>query len=101
MATKQMQLCWDCKKACGGCDWSNHWKHTPIPGWTATPTRDANGIPSYCITECPEFERDAYAYGASRTPPPTPEERKAARMRKAIESKYRRIGGGMNVQVRL
>lgn len=94
MATKPMQLCWDCKKACSGCDWSL--TGTPIPGWTARQTQDANGVKSFAITACPEFVRDSYGFGASRHPPLTDEER-AARRRKqariASAKKYRRYTG--------
>lgn len=50
------QLCWRCKKACGGCNWSKYLK--PVDGWTAEPTiiKDSMGdIPSYMIKKCPEF----------------------------------------------
>lgn len=59
------QICWYCKRAGGGCAWSQHFK--PVNGWTAKPTIIKNKIkkkngntyislcPSYRITECPEF----------------------------------------------
>ena len=52
-------LCWTCVNACGGCSWSNHWEHSPVPGWKATRTRirntntDDDG--SYLVEECPEY----------------------------------------------
>ena len=52
------QLCWRCKNACGGCNWSKHFK--PIIGWTAEPTiiKDSMGdFSSYKIHKCPEFIR--------------------------------------------
>lgn len=67
IASKPKQLCFDCKKAVGGCSWSR--TYTPVDGWTAEPTmikqdgkmgrlgRANNGIPSYQITQCPQFER--------------------------------------------
>ena len=53
------QLCWRCKKACGGCSWSDWLK--PVEGWTATPTvvKDFMGdFESYKIKKCPEFVAD-------------------------------------------
>lgn len=68
---KTMQLCWDCARAVGGCDWSR--EHIPIPGWEATPAV-RNGDSSYVITGCPEFVRDAYGCGSYRNPPLTAEQ---------------------------
>lgn len=48
--------CWTCKKACGGCIWSQSFK--PVPGWTAEKTFiPSNGemAASYHIIECPEY----------------------------------------------
>lgn len=53
------QLCWKCKNACGGCDWSKYFK--PVKGWTAQPTivKDSMGdFLSYKITKCPEFIKE-------------------------------------------
>lgn len=57
------QLCWDCKKACGGCSWSKNFE--PVPGWIAEERvlyHRGNGekirTSSYHIRYCPEFERD-------------------------------------------
>lgn len=56
------QLCWTCKKACGGCSWSR--KFEPVPGWEATPSVIYHGsgrqnnrrdIHTYHITGCPQF----------------------------------------------
>lgn len=33
MENKKDQLCWECKNACGGCEWSANLE--PVPGWTA------------------------------------------------------------------
>lgn len=54
------QLCWRCKKACGGCSWSNCLK--PVKDWIADPIiikgKDGGGdIQSYKIHKCPEFIR--------------------------------------------
>lgn len=53
------QLCWSCKKACGGCSWSKDGE--PIKDWTA----DKNVIPlngkyaeTYKISKCPEYVKD-------------------------------------------
>lgn len=54
------QLCWGCAKACGGCSWSKRFE--PVPGWTAVPTLLCGRIPSYRITECPEFVSDGTEY---------------------------------------
>lgn len=50
-------LCWDCRKAVGGCSWSD--KGEPVSGWEAAPSVHADGkIYGYNITACPEFEHD-------------------------------------------
>lgn len=63
-------LCWDCRKACGGCSWSEHDEHLPVPGWTAeeTQVRMKNDVyaPSYRVDACPEFERDGIGGGTKR-----------------------------------
>lgn len=62
-----MNICVDCKKACGGCSWSRADPVTkkllfePVPGWTAEPVICDTGKcrnPTYKITACPEFEPD-------------------------------------------
>ena len=53
------QLCWRCKNACGGCDWSK--RFIPVDGWIAEQTivKDANGdFLSYKIKKCPKFTRN-------------------------------------------
>lgn len=45
-------LCWDCKKACGGCCWSA--KLIPVKGWQAMETQKAE-YSSYLVMACPEF----------------------------------------------
>lgn len=77
---KKDQLCWSCKNACGGCEWSARLE--PVAGWTAKKVKrkgcnssQAIGDPGkervtksgkkiYCyeyetyeITACPKFER--------------------------------------------
>lgn len=61
------QLCWTCRKACGGCSWSERGadgkvKFEPVPGWNAVPTRRSRDgktvMESYCIKACPEYEPD-------------------------------------------
>ena len=59
---KRQQLCWSCKKSCGGengCSWFNG--HNPIPGWTAVPTISdkycvdgkLREVKSFKIIKCP------------------------------------------------
>lgn len=64
MDKQKEQLCWSCKNACGGCEWSAHLE--PVPGWTAEKVlrweyigTKENKRPSfsYKIIECPKFER--------------------------------------------
>jgi hypothetical protein len=56
--------CWDCAKYNSGCSWAENF--TPIEGWVATPTKNAYGIESYTVYDCPEFVRDAYNSGLRR-----------------------------------
>lgn len=52
------QLCCTCKKACGGCLWSEYF--LPVVGWDAEPTivKDSEGdFASYKIHKCPEYIR--------------------------------------------
>lgn len=62
-------LCWNCKNACGGCEWSKSFE--PVDGWVARkiPTEGLYGFitelknpsltkPSYHIFDCPKFVRD-------------------------------------------
>ena len=58
---RKTQPCWGCKRACGGCSWSQDF--TPIPGWVATETlvgssKCGREYKSYQIEKCPEFEPD-------------------------------------------
>lgn len=57
-------LCWDCRKACGGCCWSKYDQRVPVPGWEAIPTKvrmnNHTYADSYIVTACPEFERDKW-----------------------------------------
>ena len=53
------QPCWNCKKAGGGCCWSQSF--IPVPGWEAVPHYiKSNGefAETYTIKYCPEFERE-------------------------------------------
>lgn len=54
---KNEQLCWECKRATGGCTWSD--KLLPVEGWDATPTiikdSEIGEIPSFQIKHCPQF----------------------------------------------
>ena len=56
-------LCWDCRKATGGCSWSDELK--PVKGskgWLV----HKQTYKTVQIVECPEFERDAYKGGMIR-----------------------------------
>lgn len=63
--------CWNCANATrpDKCPWVESF--TPVPGWTATPTRLMTESPqpydSYLITDCPLFERDAYRGGQKKS----------------------------------
>ena len=59
-----MTLCWDCKRATGGCSWSARLK--PVKGWTAKETKKDSPFSSYIVEDCPLFERDAIRGGAAR-----------------------------------
>ena len=64
-------ICFDCKKACGDCSWSETDPNTkkgrfePVPGWTAEKTvlnvgmngTNRNFVETYHITACPLFEQ--------------------------------------------
>lgn len=54
-----VNICFDCKNACGGCPWSA--KSVPIPGWSAEKSDIGNkrkSIETYHITACPLFVPD-------------------------------------------
>ena len=61
-------ICFECKKACGGCPWSAYdekakkVKFEEVEGWTAEPSilRNSNSVEThtYHITACPLFEPD-------------------------------------------
>ena len=76
-------LCWDCKRACGGCPWSMSGtyhgvtrKPAPVDGWTATRAdvrmqSTVNGVAnhrrmivSYIVEACPLFVPDRRAADA-------------------------------------
>lgn len=48
-------LCWDCKNAVGGCEWSQNF--TPVDGWEAIP-RTICDEDSFCVIKCPKFVED-------------------------------------------
>ena len=68
----QSNICFDCKKACGGCSWSEVDPDTgkvrfePVPGWTAEKTYmlvcprggQRKWVETFRITACPEFDLD-------------------------------------------
>lgn len=68
---RHTNICFDCKKSCGGCSWSafdpvtGKPRFEPVPGWTAEPVylnlgrRHSKNIfyNTYHITACPEFVR--------------------------------------------
>ena len=66
MVQIEPSICWFCKNATGGCDWSRGL--IPIKGWTARPiTIDKSdkgkkgqyikkSKPSFRVSECPEFQ---------------------------------------------
>ena len=70
MMSKESTKCWECAKACGGCCWSDHWQHTPVPGWIATETtvrlKKDMFEKSYLVIDCPEFIRDGTGGGLYR-----------------------------------
>lgn len=61
-AEEKKTICWTCANACGGCSWSDHWKHRPVPGWKAEKAllRVNRGemVESYSVIECPEYRPD-------------------------------------------
>ena len=48
-------LCWDCRNATGGCEWSQSF--TPVDGWEAIP-RTIGDEDSFCVIKCPKFVED-------------------------------------------
>lgn len=69
---RKTNICFDCRRACGGCSWSELDPDTgkprfqPVPGWTAKPVRLNIGtttcgrvmVDTYHITACPLFSDD-------------------------------------------
>lgn len=62
-------ICFDCKKACGGCSWSaadpvtDEIRFEPVKGWTAEKTAqliNRTWKETYRVKACPLFERDDY-----------------------------------------
>ena len=74
---RRTNLCFDCKKACGYCSWSELDPETkkprfePVPGWKAKKvilrigTRHSKNVyvETYHITACPEFVPDDRRFG--------------------------------------
>lgn len=67
MVMRMSNICFNCKKACGGCSWSELDETTgevrfePVDGWDAEKINfDVGGkvIETYRIKGCPQFERD-------------------------------------------
>lgn len=57
------QLCWDCRKFCMGCSWSESKGNIPVAGWTAKETYLLSGgekLQTYEIYDCPEFAEDEH-----------------------------------------
>ena len=59
----KQNICWDCKNACGGCNWSRALK--PVDGWDAElieyipwGTKSQTLHTTYYIKQCPEFVKD-------------------------------------------
>lgn len=50
-------ICWKCANACGGCEWSKK-RAKPVAGWEAIRRDLYDGIESYIVLSCPEFEPD-------------------------------------------
>ena len=49
-------VCWTCAKACGGCCWSVDYR--PVDGWDARYDVNRDGVESFAIYFCPEYEED-------------------------------------------
>lgn len=59
MGNRVQQKCWKCKKAVGGCSWSD--RGVPVKNWRAEKTvikENEGNLDSYLILECPEFVKD-------------------------------------------
>lgn len=54
-------LCWECKKAIGGCLWADSLQ--PVDGWDAEPTivkdEGMGDYESFIVKACPMYEPDA------------------------------------------
>ena len=53
---KSKQPCWTCTKCYGDCSWS--FDFTPVKGWKAKRTIKKDGLKSYKIEYCTEYEWD-------------------------------------------
>lgn len=64
--------CWTCANATGGCSWSEHEVHQPVPGWIAEATRikmyDNLFMESYIVHYCPQYVQDSLEDGLKRIP---------------------------------
>ena len=67
----QSNICFDCKKACGGCSWTEvnpdtgEVRFEPVSGWTAEQTYllvcthgNKKWVQTFRITACPLFDQD-------------------------------------------
>lgn len=62
-------LCWSCRNACGGCNWSRYKVQEPVPGWEAVPTELSGQVcvkgkihrvplDSFLVLACPQYIPD-------------------------------------------
>ena len=55
-----ISISWNCKKACGFCNWSS--AEAPVPGWKAEEVKlkikSNRFIKNYLVLSCPEFVSD-------------------------------------------
>lgn len=65
MIEPSSSLCWECGNATGKCSWSEDL--IPVKGWKAEDSVK-DGMPTYLVLECPEFERDSLDKGLRRLP---------------------------------
>lgn len=68
-AEDKCSICFDCKRACGGCSWSevdtatDKVRFEPVPGWTAEKVYqkiNKKYVGTYRVKACPLFDRDEY-----------------------------------------
>lgn len=70
MKNKPATLCWSCKRACGGCCWSEYdeearrMRGQPVPGWVARPAlirgngHGSRPVQTYHVISCPLYEAE-------------------------------------------